>query len=219
MSKGLSELDLKDEALPAQTYDDLPQFGGFQEPPQPGPYRFRLPDLTKVWDVFDVPGKGQRVRMIFDNDAPLVIVKAVDPQDLNSTFHTRLSNAERARGKDKAVEASDMDYLLKALGATTRPANNRGYIEAMLPFSGREFGADLTYSFVCSPDRDIYVLDANGQQQKVEGRKGCAAAGSKTGRYYQKDIKKGPDGKYPTQIQCACGAVLRTFANLENFRA
>ena len=40
MGKGLNDLGLNDEQMPEQTYDDLPEFGGFAPPPQPGQYRF-----------------------------------------------------------------------------------------------------------------------------------------------------------------------------------
>lgn len=215
MGSSLNDLQLKDEKLPVQDLDDLPEFGGFQEPPQPGPYRFKLPDMTNVWEAFDATIGGnsvQRVRAIFDREHPLTIVQSNNGIN-GETFQTRISNAERPRGKDKSVVVSDMDYLLKALGEKTRPTSNKGYIEKMKTFAGKEFGADITYSWVCSPDRDIYAMDAEGKTQKVEGQKGCGK------KYYMKDIPKGEDGKVPTQIQCACGAAVRCFANLDNLRA
>ena len=51
--KAAHELNLGSEAIEGVTTDDLPeQFGTTPDPPQPGPYRFKLPDnLTryKIW--------------------------------------------------------------------------------------------------------------------------------------------------------------------------
>lgn len=211
--KGLSDLGLKDEVLPAQSFDDLPEFGGFTPPPQPGPYRFQLPgNLSRVWEAYDYGDKGQRLRMLLDKDAPLLIVQSPGGKANGDTFQTRISNQERKRGKD-GPEASDMDYLLKAFGEKQRPQTNKAYHAAVLKYQGKEFGADLTYSFVCSDSRDIRVYDASGKLQPVEGQKGCGK------RYYQKDIQRQEDGSYPHEIQCSCGGILRVFAGLENFRA
>lgn len=213
MAKSLDELGLKDEALPTQNLADIPEFGGFTPPPQPGPYRFRLPqDLSHQFDLIDSP-KGQRVKVVFDQDHPLLIVQALDKNDLNTPFQTRLSNVERKRGKD-GPEVSDLDYLDKALGHQTRAKSNKEAAQRVVAAAGKEFAADITYSWGCSEDRDIYVKDAAGATVKVEGQKGCGA------RYYQgKHIQKGADGKYPYEIQCQCGALVRAFANLDRIRA
>lgn len=218
MGKGLNELELKDEKLPEQSLDDLPQFGSFREPPQPGPYRFRLPAvLTKIWEVFDITINGkteQRVRAQFDGDAPLTIIQAKDQKYLNESFETRVSNAERPRGKDKSVVASDMDYLLRALGEKARPRTNKAYIETFNKYGGKEFGADISFSWVCSDSREIYVKDAEGHSVKdPEGRKGCGK------KYYQRDVPKQDNGEYPVELQCDCGAVVRAFANLDSIRS
>lgn len=210
MAKSLSELDLKEEALPAQSFDDLPEFGGFTPPPQPGPYRFRLPaDLSKVWDVYDSK-KGQRIRAIFDRDHPLTIIASPGNAANGDVFQTRLSNQERKRGD---VEASDLDYLLRAKGEKTRPMTNKAYAQAVLKYAGQEFGADITYSFRCSTERNIRVFNPTTQALEEIDKKGCGKG------YYQKDLQRGPDGNFPHEITCECGAVLRVFANIENIRA
>ena len=210
--KGLQDLGLSNEALPSQAFDDLPEFGTYAPPPQPGPYRFQLPgSLSNVWETFDGK-KGQRIRVIFDKDAPLLITASPGGRANHDTFNTRISNDERKRGKD-GPEASDMDYLLKAFGVKTRPASNAAYAQALLGFAGKEFGADVSYSWGCSAAKDIYVKNAEGKSEKVEGHKGCGA------KYYQKDVPKAADGTYAQEIGCSCGAVIRCFANLENFRA
>ena len=213
--KGLNELGLTQESLPAQSFDDLPEVGGFTLPPQPGPYRFQLPaNLGKIWEPVETK-KGQRVRAIFDKDAPLLIVASPGGRATNDSFQTRLTNVERKRGKE-GVEASDLDYLLKVLGERIRPATNKAYGDALITYAGKEFGADITYSWSCNPEREIYAPDAEGKLQKVDGVKGCGK------KYYLRDVQKTEEGVYPHEITCSgegCGAVIRCFANLENFRA
>jgi hypothetical protein len=221
VGKTLQELagELKDEVLPTsgETLDDLPQFGSFTPPPPPGAYRFQLPaDLSNVWDLMDVPEKTppQRVRITFDRDHPLLIVQSPQGKSNGEPFETRLTNNERGRGKDKAVTASDLDYLLRALGSKVKPKNNREYMTAVQAQAGKQFGADLRYSWRCSKDRDIRAKDQAGQVQVVEGKKGCGEA------YYAEDVPKGADGQTPYEIQCGgCGALLRAFANLDNIRS
>lgn len=214
--------ELKDEALPTALLDDIPEFGGFTEPPQPGPYRFRLPaDMKGLWEPIDTP-KGQRVKFTFDRDAPLTITQsAKDAGLVGTTFQTRLSNTERNRG---GSEVSDLDYLLKALSpkGTKRPPSNKAYVEAVIALGSKEFGADISYNWSCNPTRNIRVADADGAVKEVEGTPGCGW------RYYQGD--KAPDqakklgyigrtnGEYPLEITCTCGAIVRAFANLDNLR-
>lgn len=219
--KSLQDLGLKEEALPTagQALADLPDFGTFREPPQPGSFRFRLPeDLSAIWDVYDTPSKTppQRIRAVFDKDHPLLIVQSSGGRYNNEPFETRMSNEERTRGKNKDIIASDMDYLLRALKVVQKPASNRAYIDVMKQQAKKEFSADIRYSWKCSLDRNIRVKDAAGQVQEVEGRKGCGSS------YYLEDLPNGgkdASGTVATQIQCTCGAVLRAFANLDNIRA
>lgn len=216
MSKSLNDLGLKDEALPTAGQDlaDLPEFGTFEPPPQPGAFRFKLPsDLSAIYDVFDVEGKGQRVKVIFDREHPLLIVQSPGAKYNGLPFQTRLTNNERSRGKDKSVVASDFDYLLRALGVKVKPTSNKGYVEALVPHAGKEFGADLRYSWRCGSERDIRVKDAAGAVQVVEGHKGCGEA------YYQEDVPRNPvDNTVPYEITCSCGALIRAFANMDNLR-
>lgn len=218
MGKSLQNLGLKEEALPTagQALDDLPEFGTYREPPQPGDYRFQLPDsLDAIWDVYDATGKGQRIRAVFDRDAPLMIVQSPGGLSNLQPFETRISNEERPRGKDKAVVASDMDYLLKAMKHKTKPRTNREYIDALKQYAKRQFGASIRFSWSCSTSRNIRVADGQGGVQEVPNKPGCG------NKYYQEDLPnqgRQPDGKVPVQIQCQCGAVLRAFANLDNIR-
>src|SRR5262245_43187661 len=187
MGKTLQDLGLQPEQLPTagQALDTLPDFGRFSPPPQPGAFRFKLPtDLTAIWEVFDVPEKKPptRVRAVFDRDHPLLIVQSPQNKYNGEPFETRISNAERARGKDKAVVASDMDYVFRALGVKEKPADNAGYVRLMQQQGGKEFGADLRYSWKCGVDRNIRVRDQAGAIQEVENQKGCGTA------YYQEDV-------------------------------
>jgi len=221
VSKSLQELvaQLNEEPLPTagEDLDDLPVFGGFQPPPPPGAYRFKLPqDLTSIWDTIDVPDKRppQRVQAIFDRDHPLLITQSPQGKHNGEPFETRLNNNERGRGKDKAVVASDFDYLLRALGQKTKPRSNREYMHMVMRQAGKEFGADLRYSWRCSKTREIRIRDTQGQIQVVDGKTGCGAA------FYQEDVPKTPAGEVPYEIVCGgCGALLRAFANLDNIRS
>jgi hypothetical protein len=218
MGKSLNDLGLQAEQLPTagQELADLPEFGGFRIPPQHGAFRFKLPaDLSTVWEPVDTPNlkPPQRVRAVFDRDHPLVIVQSPQNKYNGDPFETRISNAERPRGKDKSVIASDMDYLLRALGVKAKPGNNPAYVQVMQQQKAKEFSADLRYSWKCSADRNIRVRDQQGAVQEVEGTKGCGTS------YYQEDVPKNPDGTTPYEITCSCGALLRAFANLDNIRA
>lgn len=220
MGKSLNDLGLKDEKLPETAgLDELPQFGAFAPPPQPGPMTFKLPgDLTNLWDTFEVektPGvKETRVQIEFDANAPLMIVQSVGNVHNNEPFQTKLNNNERARGKDKKM-ASDLMYLIAAIDGVTaaKPDSNKGYIEKVRGYGGRLFGGDMRWSWRCSKTRNIRVKDQAGATVEVPDRKGCGEA------YYQEDVSKQTDGTFPMEVQCKCGAVLRAFGNIDNIRA
>ena len=219
MGKSLEELGLVAEKLPTAGQDlaDLPEFGAFDPPPQPGPFRFKLPqDVSAIYDVFDTPNLpgGKRVRADFDREHPLLIVQSLGAKYNGQPFQTRIANNERNRGKKgSGVVASDWDYLNKALGETVKPDTNAGYIQMMKKHAGKEFGADIRYSWSCSQERDIRARDGEGAVKPVEGTKGCGA------KFYAEDVPKNPDGTTPYEITCTCGALLRAWANLDNLRA
>jgi hypothetical protein len=166
-------------------------------------------DLASIWDLIDVSDKQppQRVRANFDRDHPLLIVQSPKGNSNGEPFETKLTNNERGRGKGKEVTASDLDYLLRAFGDKQKPTSNRGYMQAVQKHAGKEFSADIRYSWRCSKDRDIRAKDANGQVQLVEGKKGCGEG------FYQEDVPKNADGSVPYEINCGgCGALLRADA-------
>jgi hypothetical protein len=217
MGKTLQELGLREETLPTagEDLDDLPTFGGFAPPPPAGAYRVKLPmDLNAVWDLFDTPDlePKQRVRLQLDREHPLLIVQSPGGKSNQEPYETSLTNKERKRGKDGVV-ASDLDYLLRALGEKAKPKSNPEYIRAVQRHAGQEFGADIRYRWHCSRDRDIRARDAAGQIQVIEGKPGCGTS------YYQEDVQKNPDGSVPYEVTCSqCGAWLRAFSNLDNLR-
>jgi len=222
MAKTLAELtsELQDEQLPTagEELGDLPSFGGgFRDPLPVGSYRGKLPvDLQGCWDTFPTPEKRppQRVKLILDNEHPIVITQSPQGKHNGEAYTTRLTNNERKRGKGGSVVASDFDYLLRAFKETAKPKTNSDYIKAVQKHAGKEFGFDIRYSWRCSKDRDIRVRDGNGQLQTVEGKKGCGAA------YYLENVEKNADGSYPVEVNCdECGALLRAFDNLDNIRA
>jgi hypothetical protein len=217
--KSLSELTelLKDEPIPVINVEDMPDFGSWAQPPQPGPYRFKLPaSLTNIFEIYEDKGK-QYIRAIFDKDNPLLIVQDVRQKHTGEAFQTRLANQRRKRGE---IEVSDLDYLLKALGETASPASNRAFMETLQKYAAKEFTGDVSYSWNCQDTRDRYIDDGQGGTKKDEsGAKGCGK------RYYQAEKTKKPEqqiqkvnGEYPYEITCTCGAIVRAFANLDNIR-
>ena len=78
---------------------------------------------------------------------------------------------------------------------------------------GKQFGADIRYSWRCSKDREIRVRDGAGAIQPIDGKNGCGAV------YYQEDVVK-VNGEVPYEVTCEqCGALLRAFPNLDNIRS
>lgn len=223
MGKSLNDLGLKEEALPEGDLTDLPEYGSFTPPPQPGTYRFQLPrDLSNLFDMVDVTiddKPAQRIKMIFDKDHPLMIVSSANGKHVGEPFETRLSNVERQRGKKggDGPRVSDLDYLLKALGETSRPGSNTAMGRKLQTFGGKEFSGDIEYSWVCNDKKNIRTKrdpnDPNSPTDEVQNQPGCGR------KYYAKDVPKLADGTTPLQIQCECGGIVRAFANLNNIRA
>lgn len=229
----LNELGLTNEAVgdTALDYASMPdQMGTFTDPPQPGTYVFRLPqDLSAVWESFDfttASGKQEkRIAAKFDDTHPLIIVSGGDGSHNGEPFQTRISNAERRRGKKEDPTApfiSDMDYVNRdVFGLQKKPGNgsNVAYAQEFSKHGGTEFAADLTWSWFCNDQKDIYVDNGAGGYNKIEGQKGCGQ------RYYQRDIQKVQNEAgqqvFPLRITCGnpeCSANIRAFAGLGNFR-
>lgn len=210
--------------------------GAWADPPQPGPYVFRLPlKMGNIWDkaekTFADGRKEPRLKAKFDTNNPLTIVQSPGGALDNEPFETQLTNVERKRGKadSDTQEISDMDFLLRdGFGVEKRPRingkiTNKAYGEALVQFANQTFGANVTWSWRCREDRPIRVENADGGYEEVPEQMGCGA------RYYQKNVDKVPSNPddpnspkvYPLRITCTspgCGANLRAFANLESFR-
>ena len=231
----LQQLGLGNERVGDQIdYATIPdQLGSFQEPPQPGSYRFKLPaKMDAIWDGFEVTTTktpGTRSAAKFDDSSPLLIVQSPGGVHDGEPFTTRITNAERRRGKKddaNAPEVSDMDYLLRdSFGIAQKPATNPAYAQTLMKLGGQEFTADVEWGWNCSQTRDIYVDNGQGGSMQLEGKKGCGS------RYYQKDVDmlkvpSNPDDPnspkvFPLRITCSnpeCGATIRAFPNLVRFR-
>jgi hypothetical protein len=212
----INDLGLGNDALEGAEFDSIPENLGqqFPDPPQPGKYRFKAPqNLGGQFAVVETTKHGTRINLLFDQDAPLTIVQSPGKVADGEEFQYRLSNVPRERTKEKIL-VSDMDLVLRALGVSKRPPNNKAYAAACVTsLAGKEFGATLEYSYRCSDQREAYFDDGQGGQQRVEGRMGCGS------RWYQRDVPK-VDGVQPVRIQCSnpeCGASVRAFPNLTGF--
>ncbi len=228
----LSELTLKaDEATAsAEDWADLPeQMGAFADPPQPGTYRIRFPSAGAIgesWDVFDVekPQPGQRIVAKLQGDAAMLILHSATGKYNNEPLETRISNAERKRGKDDSKLASDMDYALiatKYQGKKPAFGANREYAQAFLSVANKECKIDWEFSYFCNPKKPARIDDpenglivCDGQDGRPD-QKGCGT------RYYQKDVQKVPNEagemEQPVRITCQCGAQIRAFGQIARF--
>lgn len=202
-------------------YENVPpEPGGFTPTPPPGTYRFKLPgSLESVWEVFDAninDKKVQRIRAELQGANALTITQSQSGEQDGDSFRTRISNAERKRNKE-GLMASDMLYLLRALGDDGQYKSNLEYANAMKKFAAAEFIANIEWSAWCSDQKAIRVLveseDGSTTVQEDPAQNGCGK------RVYQRDIPK-EDGVYAEQFACPdCGAILRAFANLGQFKA
>lgn len=224
---GLNDLD----AAPlTDTVDvaNLPEQMGGMKPLLPqGPYRFALSPLKDAnFEAVEDAQYGKRLRVKFDENAPLVVKQSVGGEQDGQPFETQLSNVPRKRGKGPdAPVASDLDYLNQALKvALATPRTNKAYAEALLKKSAEraEFGADVEWSWGCNANRDAYFDDGQGGRAAVlnpetgANFKGCGA------KYYNTSAEiagQKVEGKLPERIVCPkCNASVRGFANLQRFR-
>lgn len=218
----LNDLNLVEEDAPeVDVAGELPQqFGSFIKPLQPGTYTFRLPVkevLGSIFEPIDVLVGGVIQRAIaadFKGEAALDALG-------HGPFEARITTKPRPRGKDKIL-VSDATYLLQALGHGEPVKGHKGQAEALISHGGETFAGDVSWSSFCSVDKDIYVQTDEGSK-KQEGTKGC-------GRNYANEPYTTKDGRvtlgipksaegYADRFACHCGATLRAYANLSNFRA
>jgi hypothetical protein len=196
-----------------------PEPGGFTQTPPPGTYRFKLPgSLEDVWEIFDATineKKVQRIRAELEGAAALTITQSQSGDQDGDSFRTRISNAERKRNKD-GLMASDMLYLLRALGDDGQYKTNGEFANALKKYATTEFIANIEWASWCSDKKPIRVLvEAEDGTQTItvdENQTGCGK------RVYQRDIPK-ENGVYAENHACPdCGAILRSFANLGQFK-
>ncbi len=237
----LSDLGLGTEQLVSPDFDNMPdqRGGGFKPLPQPGTYRLKFPVFNAVSPVFDTldTADGKRLNVVLEDALALTIVQGPGGAHVGESFDWRVSNMafNRSRKGEPEVKVSDMDYLLRDVFKVPKaPTTNVGYAQAMIQFaSGQEFTADLEFTWRCDEKREIYVEQGDGTTTKIDGQKGCGA------RYYQGDgvrantvgkVPSNPDEPnspqiYPERILCngkdgvPCGASIRAFPRLRNFRA
>lgn len=235
---GINELKLTAKPVgETPDFDTLqPERGGWTPPPQPGSYRFAFPKVVNNFDTVKTDDYGERVKVIFDAEFPLIIVQSPNGTDhTGETYQTTLTNVPRLRSKKDQLYVSDMDYLLKAKEevlkqkGTALPApkqrTNLSYLKALASLAGEQFGADQEFSYSCNPRRAARWRLEDGslgtqpdEASTLEGDDAGLKAGCGQ-RYYQNDIEK-VDGQYPLEITCSnpeCGAVVRAFGNLRRF--
>ena len=195
--------------------------GGYTPTPPPGTYRFRLPaDLRDVWEGFEATIKEQkvpRIRALLEGVNSLTITHSKTGAQTGDSFRTRISNAERLRNKAQDLYASDMLYLLRALGEEGPWPNNKAYAESLIKHASAEFEANIEWSAWCNKNKGVRVqqTDEEGNTTLVvnEEQMGCGA------RVYQRDIPQDENNNFVEQFGCPdCGAVLRAFANLGQFK-
>lgn len=223
--KSINELDLKPQQAEAVDYSAIPdEFSSAPPPPYPGTYRFRLPskeELKVAFDTFegDVNGKTyQFVSVIFDKDAPLVITEG--KAHVGEPFTTRINNKPRNRSRkgDPETLISDGTYFLRALeGAQVKNYDNKGFIDAVIACGGKEFVADLEWSAGCNAKKQAYYADDNGNLVAWTLEDGSEKMGC--GEYtYQNNWPRGADGRFLDRATCKCGASLRPFGGLRQFK-
>lgn len=226
----LSDLELKNDILDTpDQLDNLPeQFGTFQPPPQPGSFRVRFPQpgpLSEAFEVMDTK-RGQRIYVNLRDDAALFIEQSPGGRYDKETMSTRISNAERKRGKSEDSLASDLDYLLQVTkypGPRPKFGDNRAAADAFLATAGKSFGIDWEYQYSCNENKPIRVDDPQNGTLVLDGKDGRPEQKGCGKRYYQTNVDKIPNDKtgtmeYPQEITCECGAVLRAFGQIARFR-
>jgi len=181
MSKGvLSDLKLQAEPdvdlKPVQA-SEMPEERGEYKSYQPGHFVLRLPtdvsalyvkETKKIYGEDGKPAKDaegkeltkDRIAMAFDEKDVLEIVNSEHGQYNGEALNTRISGAERARGKD-GPKLSAIQYLLRALGDVVipPPTDFAGTVKAITQHAGKVFEADWEWSGRCRGDKQAYYLD------------------------------------------------------------
>ena len=212
--------DLSDDPRPTD-FNNMAEQRGTQQPMlQPGVYVFQLPDpiVDSQFEQFQVPDQGPTLRANFRDD------KALKNLTNGDTFGTQLNNMTVTRGKKgEEKTGDDLAYLIKAVGGTLPPkAGNKTYRDELKKHGGKKFKSDVVISARCNPKSEVYK-----EGQKIAGRLGCGqkfdmrAYSIKSGANAGKQvlaIQRDQAGVWAEGVECPCGAEVRAFANLTNFR-
>lgn len=235
----LQELGLTQERVGTEDFDKMPKqrTSGDFTPLPPGPYRFRLPKLTVDMDVWDQrqTERGARLVVKMTDTAALLVVQSPGGAHDGETYNWTVSNQEfnRARRGEPEQMASDLDFLFRdAFKIAKRPQNNPGYAQQLMALAGKEFTADVEWSWYCNDEKNIRVPDGQGGYTEIE-QKGC---GTKFFQGGKNGVQKAPAdpsqpvgpnnplvwperiGPCPGKDGVPCGASIRAFPNLRNLR-
>lgn len=213
----LNDLNIiEDTPIEGVDFDNLPaQFGGVRrQPPQPGTYLFTIPQVVKEFETI-ASDQGPRLKVLFKENTPLT-AQGSDGREF--PFDYQLSNLTFDRGEDG--KGSEMAYLLVAVDS--RPADGKlmSYGRALQAAAGKTFVADIEYKVVCSTKKEIWK-----DGEKVPNKKGCGVIWlteerkSKDGKYTFGVIPQDESGRFATRFQCDCGAELRVWPTLTQYRA
>jgi hypothetical protein len=232
----LTDLGLTNEQVGSADFANIPeQRSGMKPPLYPGAYRFKFPNITSTTDCWDTmeTEKGPRLNVIFEGSSGLFIVQSPGKTHDGEQFDTRIGANERNRARrgEPEILACDWDYILRdVFDVQRRPTTSPQYAQAIMQHvSGKEMTADVEWSWSCNPKRNIYVDKGDGTQQEVEGQHGCGNRwymGGNNGIQKARSNPADPNSPlvWPERVTCPgkddvpCGASVRAFANLRNFR-
>lgn len=230
----LNALGLNDEGISDADFDKMPQTvgGGSKLPPQPGIFRFKLPNaqaLFKCFEVLVTADQGQKLTAVFTDES------ALRNTTLNDWYQARINNRTRiVKSKGEDVVVSDMGMLLKAVHSKPEPneqgvITNAAYGKALIAAAEREFVAEHTLTATCNPKRDIYktveVEPGKFAGKVMAGEKGCGQRyvvdgyAGKNGKPDVLSIPKNDDHSVAARFTCKCGAELRCFGELRGYRS
>lgn len=220
----INKLHLSDEPLPIDV-NAMPQgLGSRPQTPQPGIYRFRLPEAPAIENVFDTieTDEAQILQAIFQDDAMLF------NETLNRYYMGRVNNrfreinvTNRETGLKEATLISDFGMMLKALNAVPEKISNRHLAAALVSAAGKCFIAEHTLTANCNKKNEIYKSG-----NKVTGKLGCgkqyAVEAWKSKKSERHAIPIDGDDKVALRFICLtgdCGAELRSWGQLQGYRS
>lgn len=203
---------------------EVPAQGGGFIPNLPfGKYVLRLPtNLAELSEVFmhqpeGAPSPTPRVKYRFDRDNPLTVVSA------NQEFHDQ-PFTETMTNIPRVLRSGDMRpgalyFLLQVgLGDRRQVTKLSDWWEYVNSHAGNVFGAEIGGRASCDEERVRYITvgiagsDQTETKEDPMGTPGCGA------RYYTREIPRDPKtGQAVERFQCACGASLRVFNQIERF--